>query len=141
VEAIFPTAISSHSNSVGIGSRILGIKPLFSCAAHCLCGVVVQALRAIERDISGMLLLAIICAFGSLILLGWAVKRGEGTDRVPHDPQPRWRLSFGMLLLAGSGLLIVVTLAIPRLAPPTTQTASQPLPAAAEPVSAVQELR
>lgn len=88
-----------------------------------------------------MLLLAIVCASGGLILLGWAAIRGEWTVRLPSDPEPRWRLSLGALILAGSGLVIVVALALPRLAPPVTQTASKPASSdSIEPVAASQEL-
>ena len=73
-----------------------------------------------------MLLLAIPCALAGLMIVGWAVIRGEWTDRLPSHPEPHWRLSLGMLLLAGGGLVMVVAVALPRLAPAMTQSASEP---------------
>ena len=89
-----------------------------------------------------MLLLAIVCGLVGLIIVGWAVMRGEWTDRLPSNPEPHWRLSLGMLLLAGSGLVMVVAVTLPRLAPAMTQSASELLSSTSiEPVADSRELR
>jgi len=89
-----------------------------------------------------MLLLAVICALAGLTIVGWAVIRGEWTDRLPSNPEPHWRLNLGMLLLAGSGLVMVVAVALPRLAPAMTQSESQLVSSTSiEPVAGSQERR
>jgi hypothetical protein len=89
-----------------------------------------------------MLLLAISCALIGAIVLGWAIIRGEWQERFPSAAEPRWRLILGVMVLISSSLLLVVALALPRLTPPMTQTASQPvaLSGSIEPVSPFQEL-
>jgi hypothetical protein len=83
-----------------------------------------------------MLVLALICTVGGLVLVGWAILRGEWTERLPSYPERHWRLGLGALVLLGGSLILVVTLAVPRLAQePVTLTQPVVSSGLVEPVS------